>query len=344
MTVGPRQPSSDLRLWVVVLWIAYAALFGVLHATLNDLGVVFLLVPALATAWLFGMRGALLSIVVMWPLQAVLFVASDHHVGLDMYAGRDGLLGMGVITVLTLLAGWASARMKGLTSLHRAKDRMVASVSHEVRNPLTGVLGLAELLQGEWNELSEADRREFAGRIAQQAREATEIIEDLLVVARMGSGAELKVMAERVDLAAVAGTAVALASAPVMLVADPAQATADGMRVRQVVTNLVSNAVKYGGSDRRLVVGADAGRAWVEMRDDGPGVDPVVLEGLFEPFVAADHGQATGIGLAVSRALARAMGGDLVYRREDGWSVFRLELPAAPIADANGLETSGRVR
>jgi signal transduction histidine kinase len=344
MTLGFRSTSADVRFRIVTLWVAYAALFGVFHAVLNDFGVVFLLVPALATAWMFGMRGALVAVLVMWPLQVVLFLASDHRTGIDMFAGWDGLLGLGVITVLALLTGWASSKVKGLTRLHRAKDHMVATVSHEVRNPLTGVLGMAELLSTEWETLSEADRREFAGRIVHQAREATEIIEDLLIVARMGSGAELKVMAERVDLAAVAGTAVARASEPVMLVADPSMAIADGVRARQVVTNLVSNSVKYGGTDRRLVVGSDGGRAWVEMRDDGPGVDPEVLEGLFEPFVAADHREATGIGLAVSRALARAMGGDLVYRREGGWTIFRLDLPAAPAVEPTDLEANRPVR
>lgn len=341
MTPGLRTTPSDLRFRVVATWVAYAALFWILHEALDDMAIVFVLVPALATAWVYGIRGALAAVAVMWPLQVFLFLAAGHRSGMDLVAGWEGLLGMGIFTALALLAGWASAKVKGLTSLHRAKDRMVASVSHEVRNPLTGVLGLAELLRNEWDSLSDADRREFAARIAQQAREATDIIEDLLVVARLGSGAELRVVSERVDLAAVAGIAVAHASAPVMLVAEPAVASADPTRVRQVVTNLVSNAVKYGGSDRRLEVGGDGRWAWVEMRDDGPGVDPEVLDGLFEPFVAADHRQATGIGLAVSRALARAMGGDLLHRREGGWTVFRLELPAAGATDQIGAAHPG---
>lgn len=319
----------DARFTVAMTWIGYTVLFLPLHAWINDVAVIFLLVPAIATGWIFGMRGAVISVVTMWPLQALLYLGADHGFGLDLYAGWGGLIGMGGVTALTLLAGLASRRVAGLTKLHAAKDRMVASVSHEVRNPLTGVLGMAELLDADWEGLGNEDRRELVSTIAGQAREAALIIEDLLVVARMGSGVELPVYPEPVDLATVAGTVAAHAGAPMVLSTEPAVAYADPTRTRQVVANLVSNAAKYGGPNRRIETGSSGGTVWLEVSDDGDGVDPEVINVLFEPFSAADRSDATGIGLAVSKTLAEAMDGDLTYSREDGETRFRLSLPAA---------------
>lgn len=335
------EKPSDARFVVAMTWIGYAVLFLPLHAWINDVAVIFLLVPAITTAWIFGERGAVISVAVAWPLQALLYLGADHGFGLELYAGWGGLIGMGSITVLTVLAGLASRKIAGLARLHTAKDRMVASVSHEVRNPLTGVLGMAELLDTDWDSMSNDDRRELVGTIATQAREAAQIIEDLLIVARMGSGEGLKVYPENVDLATVAGTVAAHTRGPVVMETEAAVAHADPARTRQIVANLVSNAAKYGGPNRRITTGAGSGTAWLEVCDDGDGVDPDVLSVLFEPFSAADRADATGIGLAVSKTLADAMGGTLTYRREQGSTVFRLALPAAtPRAQVDAL-TSG---
>ena len=111
----------------------------------------------------------------------------------------------------------------------------------------------------------------------------------------------------------------------------PASVTADPARLRQILRNLATNARRYGGPnvEVRVVAGADV--TTVEVRDDGDGISPEDREHIFEPYrtAHASIGQpaSVGLGLTVSRQLARLMDGDLEYERDGTWSVFRLTLP-----------------
>jgi signal transduction histidine kinase len=101
--------------------------------------------------------------------------------------------------------------------------------------------------------------------------------------------------------------------------------------VRQVVRNLVVNAQRYGGSDIRIEISADSGEVTVAVCDDGPGVPPGKEDLIFEPYGRAHAHQSrtdsVGLGLSVSRELARMMGGDVVYQRAKDWTRFELTLP-----------------
>jgi two-component system sensor histidine kinase MtrB len=106
------------------------------------------------------------------------------------------------------------------------------------------------------------------------------------------------------------------------------------MRVRQIVRNLVANAIVHGGEHIRVATALNARQARLEVADDGPGLASGDEERVFEPF---QHGNrearghnSVGLGLTISRQLARLMGGDLTYRREGGMTVFRLVLPGRP--------------
>jgi signal transduction histidine kinase len=104
----------------------------------------------------------------------------------------------------------------------------------------------------------------------------------------------------------------------------------DPLRLRQILRNLLSNARRYGGDTVTIRVRTDLDRVVVEVVDDGPGVPPGEEEAIFQPYIRNRSDQALpgsiGLGLSVSRRLARLMGGDLVYRRDHG-SVFELSLP-----------------
>ena len=110
------------------------------------------------------------------------------------------------------------------------------------------------------------------------------------------------------------------------------------MRVRQIVRNLATNAIVHGGEHIRVTTTRRAGQARLTVIDDGPGLAPGDEERVFEPF---QHGNqearghnSVGLGLTISRQLARLMGGDLTYRREGGTTVFRLVLPGRPAPSA----------
>jgi signal transduction histidine kinase len=103
--------------------------------------------------------------------------------------------------------------------------------------------------------------------------------------------------------------------------------------VRQVLRNLVSNALKYGGTNVTVRVGYESDVAFVRVEDDGEGVEPEERETIFEPYRRAHDAPgltaSMGLGLAISRQLARLMGGDLTYTRESSLTVFTLSMPKA---------------
>ena len=110
-------------------------------------------------------------------------------------------------------------------------------------------------------------------------------------------------------------------------------AVGDPSRVRQIVRNLLSNAVRYGGSDITIEGDVGGARAWLRVSDDGEGVPEGDRDRIFEPYhrLRQDAGQpgSVGLGLSVARNLARLMDGDLTYDHLQGRSVFQLDLPAA---------------
>lgn len=225
---------------------------------------------------------------------------------------------------------------EALEDLIRSKDELIASVSHELRTPLTVVHGLAQELDTAWLSFSVPEQKEFIGLISQQSAEVAYIVEDLLVAARADIG-RLPIHPDRVSLVAQLESAVAgigEGDVPVELVGEKTPiAFADPTRVRQIVRNLLTNAQRYGGEEVVAKCGSDGTVAWLEVADDGEGIPEADKAAVFEPYVRSHNAEgqpfSVGLGLTVSLKLARLMGGGLDYRRNEGWTVFRLELPAA---------------
>ncbi len=224
-----------------------------------------------------------------------------------------------------------------LERLVRSKDEFVASVSHELRTPLTAVVGLAQELRDGWERFSLDETAEFISLIADQSTEVANIVEDLLVAARADIG-KVSIVARAVDITEEADTVMAAlgsdrAGIITVHAAEPAHAWADASRVRQIIRNLVTNAIRYGGDTVDLSVAQRNGSILVTVSDDGPGIPKERRETIFQPYERA-HSEGSqpasvGLGLTVSRQLARLMGGDLTYRYAEGRSCFELALPAA---------------
>ena len=237
-------------------------------------------------------------------------------------------------------AFWQRRRtMERLRALVRSKDEFVASVSHEVRTPLTAVVGLAEELRVNRTQFSSLETDEFIGLIADQSREVANIIEDLLVAARADTGT-LDISLGVVDLRDLVGIELvgggfveSLQQGSLAIEMLEAPAWGDATRVRQVVRNLLTNALRYGGERVRVFSGVSGGVARVGVADNGVGISAEDQDRIFEPYQRA-HDRPTqpgsvGLGLTVARQLARLMDGDLAYRYEGGESIFELSLPAA---------------
>jgi signal transduction histidine kinase/putative methionine-R-sulfoxide reductase with GAF domain len=230
-----------------------------------------------------------------------------------------------------------NAAHQRLEVLVESKDDLIASVSHELRTPLTATLGLAEMLaEGDLAE-GDSETAEFLGLITENSREMAHIVDDLLVAARSDIN-RLVVASEVVDVREIVyfvthdkHPALAGPAPEIITEGSTTKAWADPARVRQVVRNLLVNAAKYGGDRVWVVLGASGNAITVAVCDDGEGVDPESERAIFDAFQRA-HERSTqprslGLGLTVSRRLARLMGGELEYRRMPSQTAFVLTLP-----------------
>ncbi len=222
-----------------------------------------------------------------------------------------------------------------LQELIRSKDEFIASVSHELRTPLTAVVGFAELLRDVDTDLSPSEQDEMISSITEQASDISNIVEDLLVAAR----AEIDTLHVsqvpvniRAQLAQVLEASREASIDQIEIVGGPVTALGDPGRVRQILRNLLTNAVRYGGDHIQIQMKSNGSRAFVQVCDDGPGVPEQDRTTIFEPYhrshTTPGRPGSVGLGLTVSRALARLMGGDLTYQYQDGNSIFEVVLNA----------------
>lgn len=229
------------------------------------------------------------------------------------------------------------ARLEAEHQVIRAKDEFIANMSHELRTPLTSIYGFSELLL-ETGLLDPESSMDLIGMINMESAELGRMVEDLLVAARVDSGG-LIYSAEATDLAAQLEAVVVPLTREGRAIAvgvPSASVWADPLRVRQILRNLVSNALRHGGDTIRITGAVESDRLRVTVADDGDGVPPEMEPRLFTRFVHDADTALTvgsvGLGLAVVESLSDGMNGGVEYSRDGGWTRFTFWLPLA--ADA----------
>ena len=221
-----------------------------------------------------------------------------------------------------------------LKDLVRSKDELIASVSHEIRTPLTAILGSAELLNNPDARLTETERVELLEVLTNEGADVANIVEDLIIAAKADIE-KLHVMRVPVDLRVQAVQSLEgwgpKTRQQIHLSDDTAHCLGDPARVRQIIRNLVSNAIRYGGDNIRIGFGNRDSVGYIYLADDGPGVPADDVERIFENYQRGSQAPgltaALGLGLGLSRHLARVMDGDVTYRREGTETLFELSLP-----------------
>jgi PAS domain S-box-containing protein len=223
------------------------------------------------------------------------------------------------------------------------KEQFLANTSHELRTPMNGIMGMVNLLLE--TNLS-LDQREYAEAVNQCATDLLTIINDILDVSQIESG-RILLNESPIDIrdslqAVVRMLRLRAAAKKLELVCEidpqlPAPILGDSVRVRQIFTNLIANAIKFtstGGVHVRLMYLAEVSRLRCEVIDSGIGVSDAVREKIFEAFVQADGSTrrrfgGTGLGLTISKQLVELMGGRIgTYSNESGvGSTFWFELP-----------------
>ncbi len=286
------------------------------------------------------------------------------------------IAGMGASASRSQRAVWArfgDAHERALQST-RTKSEFLANMSHEIRSPMTAILGFADELERKIAVLhADAETLEALHTIQRNGAHLLDLINRILDLSKVEAG-KLPVLSAPCSPASIVREVVQLlgpqartkgvrletrCDGPI-----PGAIASDASRLRQILTNLIQNAIKFTDSGEirvvsRLVANGSASEPWLEIsvEDTGIGIATEDRHAIFEPFTqlhdASVHAQpGTGLGLSLSRRLARLLGGDLVLASEIGrGSRFTVRVPATPIAefesagpDCSALEPKPDVR
>jgi signal transduction histidine kinase len=240
----------------------------------------------------------------------------------------------------------AESRGRELNRLMESRAHLIRGITHDIKNPLGVIAGYAELLEG--GILAGGASREAVGRIREASTSAVHLVDDLLELSLSEAG-ELRLQFEptriqdQVEMT-VREHAVAARQADLVLTAEVPEhlpeVMTDRRRIRQILGNLLSNAIKYtpGGGRVRVSVssapgGGETDSIAIEVADTGTGIAQDKLEEIFLEFTRLEAGaeRGTGLGLTISRRIARSLGGDITVRSECGkGSVFTLWIPLHP--------------
>lgn len=279
-----------------------------------------------------------------------LAIRSGHpEIRLLLPGGRDVL-----VTAKFIRAGSAAGAREttqvlvGLrdTSARARLDRrhadLIATVAHELRSPLTSVKGFTATLLAKWERFSDDQRKLMLESVNTDADRVTRLISELLDIARIDSG-RLQLARYAVDLPELIGHQLAgmiAAGVPEeqfeLDLEEVPRVYADADKVRQVLANLLENAVRHGGGRIYLTVGtkkATTEGALVEVviADEGPGIPEEMMDRVFTRFWRGNRRGGTGLGLYIVKGIVEAHGGTItVGRAPSGGASFRFTLPTAP--------------
>jgi signal transduction histidine kinase/CheY-like chemotaxis protein len=304
-----------------------------------------MLAEVIAAAWLMFDPAQASGVAMSLAIMAVVAIGVVTSAGRTISAWHEAFI-RSIAERAAADAAREAARQAG-----RARSNFLATMSHEIRTPMNGVLGMAQLLRRDEQAPAQIERLDV---LVEQGEYLMSILNDILDVSKIDAG-KLEIVSAPEDLHAFLGRTVGfwqpraderglrltLTLAPDL----PARASVDGLRVRQILFNLMGNALKFtdvGAVDVSAGVAARDGdqvRLRLSVRDSGPGIAPQHLDSLFHRFSQAEESETrrhggTGLGLAIVRQLAELMGGRTWVESELGvGSSFHVEIEAKLAAD-----------
>lgn len=339
--VSNEPPCSERRRCLQLRWLVAGVVFGALFPIIGW-------IVAMAQAPGQGAAAAHRSQPVLYIVDLAPFVLGLTGYAVGHFHARLVKTRLSIEQTVTARTAELRMTLKELAATQADKDRFVASVSHELRTPLASVVGFARALTEQPERISASEHEELLGLIVRESEEVAAIVEDLLAATRMDRD-ELAMAEEALRLDEEVCAVVEVCEAEVTPVrVEPLVVLGDSVRIHQIVRNLLTNAQRYGGDIITVDVYAEDGEAVLSVQDNGPGVPPDKLDLVFTAFGKAhedlNRTDSVGLGLAVSRNLARMMGGDVTHTRAESWTCFSLRLPLVDTpTDIDGDEVSRRM-
>ncbi|MCP4306330.1 MAG: HAMP domain-containing histidine kinase [bacterium] len=264
--------------------------------------------------------------------------------------GSGGLLYATVVVFALVIARQAVSIRENQRLVEDQRTALVSSISHELRTPLTSVVGFLDLLDGD-SLANDDERREITTVVNHQAQYLGRIVTDLIMLASgVITSMELEVKATPVDSLVWSAVNTAALDPSVVRVETDRHVTAylDQGRMEQAIASLLGNATRYGGEKVTVIARQHAGDLTVEVHDDGPGVPRKYELMIWEKFERGHNRlnatvPGSGIGLAVTNAIAKAHGGSAGYRRSErlGGACFWIRLPGRANEDRPTTSDAG---
>ena len=338
LVAGGRAPASQAELY-------FFFSEETLHDDISQLGTILLagwgIIVALSAA-----AGAILARRILRPVGQ----ASEAA-----HALAEGLLETRLpVETDDEFGAWAAAfnemadalqeRIHALAEAQARERQFTSDVAHELRTPVTALVGEASLLAEHLDRLPDGARRP-AELLVEDVGRMHRLVEELMEISRLDAGRE-DVQVELVDLEALSADLLRSRGfeGAVEFEAEPVVVETDPRRVERVLSNLIENASIHGGPDVEVRVGRNGAAARVEVRDSGPGIAPEHVPHVFERFYKADpsrSGTGSGLGLAIARENARLLGGEITVWSEVGSGThFTLTLPVSrPLPDRRDGDT-----
>ncbi len=219
------------------------------------------------------------------------------------------------------MADALEGKINALSEAQARERRFTSDVAHELRTPVTALVGEASLLREHLARIPQEARRP-AELLIQDVARLRKLVEDLMEISRFDAGRE-SVVVEPVDLEALVAAILRVRGweGRARVAGEPVVIPSDRRRVERIVANLIGNALEHAGGDVRVTLGRGDGHALVEVADRGPGILPDRLPHLFERFYKADSSRTSpgsGLGLAIALENARLLGGDIRVASELG--------------------------
>jgi signal transduction histidine kinase len=338
LVAGGRAPASRAELYFFFSEES-------LHDDLSQLGTILLAGWGIVVL-LSGAAGALVARRVLRPV---------GHASDAAHALAEGLLETRLpVETDDEFGAWAAAfnemadaleaQISALAEAQARERRFTADVAHDLRTPVTALVGEAALLAEHLENLPPGARRP-AELLVEDVGRMHRLVEDLMEIARLDSGRD-DVRGQPVDLRLVVASLVGSRGLDTDMErgGEPVIVRTDRRRVERVLANLVDNASTHGGADVTICVGRKGAAAFVEVRDHGPGIAPEHLPHVFERFYKVDparSGSGSGLGLAIAQENARQLGGEIsVWSEVGAGSRFTLTLPVAgPLPGRRGSDT-----